>query len=46
MELLEAAVIEADRVAMLILPLLGYLLLLDHHVVGALLIALVPLLGL
>jgi len=44
LKLLEAAVVVADCVAVLVLPLLGDLLLLDHHVICALFVALVPLL--
>ena len=46
LQLLQRSVIEADSVSVLLLPLFGDFLLLDHHVVGALLVALMPLLGL
>ena len=46
LELLEAAVVEGDRVAVLVLPLLGDLFLLNHDAICALLITLIPFLGL
>ena len=46
LQLLQRSVIEAHSVSVLLLPLFGDFLLLDHHVVGALLVALVSLLGL
>ena len=46
LDLFEGPVVEADRVSMLLLPLLSDLLLLDHDLVGSLLVALVPFLGL
>ena len=46
LQLLQRSVIEAHSVSVLLLPLFGDFLLLDHHVVGALLVALMSLLGL
>ena len=43
LNLLEASVVIGNRVAVLFLPLLSNLLLLDHYCVGALFIALVTL---
>lgn len=46
LELLERSVIEADSVPVLLFPLFGDLLLLNHHGVRSLFVTLVPLLGL
>ena len=45
LDLLEAAVVEADRVPVFFLPLLSNFLLRYHHAVGSLLVTLVPFLG-
>ena len=42
LNLLEVAVVVADSVAMLILPFLSNLFLLDHHSIGALFVTLIP----
>ena len=46
LDLLEWAIIEADSVAVLFLPLFSDLLLLDHDLIGTLFVAFVALLGL